>query len=154
MPDPGRALARDDPEGFAVPFLPDRGHVTLCHCAGIDRLGGNCIPAADPPHRHFPSWRYRPADRFLRSGQRITSVDRFDPYVTPLRNVRYLRSPDGWCRRQADIRIEAVDVEVSGKGAAQGTRASQPPRQSEHLNIVESPQRAGNLMCLVLRGEI
>jgi hypothetical protein len=81
-------------------------------------------------------------------------VDRFDPYVTPLRNVRYLRSPDGWCRRQADIRIEAVDVEVSGEGAAQGTRASQPPRQSEHLNIVESPQRAGNLMCLVLRGEI
>src|SRR5580700_9823646 len=83
--------------GVSLRFFPIHSGVclsvisTLCHCAGIDRLGGNCIPAADPPHRHFPSWRYRPADRFLRSGQRITSVDRFDPYVTPLRNVRYLR---------------------------------------------------------------
>ena len=57
-------------------------------------------------------------------------------------------------RRRAVIRIAAVDVEVSGKGAAQGTRASQPPRQSEHLNIVDSPERAVNQTCLVLRGEI
>src|ERR1700722_10827760 len=27
VPNPGRALARDDPEGLTVPFLPDRGHV-------------------------------------------------------------------------------------------------------------------------------
>ena len=27
MRDPGRALARDDPEGFAIPFLPRRSHV-------------------------------------------------------------------------------------------------------------------------------
>jgi hypothetical protein len=72
----------------------------------------------------------------------------------PSRNGRFLREEDGWSRRQAVIRIEAVDVEVSGKGAAQGTRASQPPRQSEHLNIVDSPERAVNQTCLVLRGEI
>jgi hypothetical protein len=75
------------------------------------------------------------------------------PYLTNA-DGRYLRIPAGWSRRQAVIRIEAVDVEVSGKGAAQGTRASQPPRQSEHLNIVDSPERAVNQTCLVLRGEI
>ena len=31
-------------------------------------------------------------------------MDRFDPYVTPLRNGRYLRSPDGWSRREVAVR--------------------------------------------------
>ena len=64
--------------------------------------------------------------------------------LRPSSNDRCLREPDDRSRRQAVIRIEAVDVEASGKGAAQGTRASQPPRQSEHLNIVDSPERAVN----------
>jgi hypothetical protein len=95
-----------------------------------------------------------PASEVLRAPLHCDVLERHrGPYLTNA-DGRYLRIPAGWSRRQAVIRIEAVDVEVSGKGAAQGTRASQPPRQSEHLNIVDSPERAVNQTCLVLRGEI